>query len=219
MQVIGAGLPRTGTASTKSALETLLNGKCYHMKTLVDSEEPMIAWHNWLVGGGQLDLKELTKGYDACVDSPLCFLYKELMELYPDAKVVLNVREADRWFSSWNGLMKMVERLRLMRFLNKRIKLFLEFLDPMRAKYNLVGSEADHIAEFERHNAEVQAHVPADRLLVFDVRDGWEPLCEFLDVPVPDEPFPNLNSGPSMLWKGFSDLVRGKDVRDFHSNV
>jgi len=216
MKVIGAGLPRTGTASTKSALEMLLDGKSYHMKTLVDSEEPMVAWHHWLVEGGELDLEEITKGYVACVDSPLCFMYKELMELYPDAKVLLNVRDADRWFSSWNGLMKMVERVRFARFLNKRIKMFLEFLDVMRPKYNLVGSEADHLAQFERHNAEVRAHVPADRLLEFNVKEGWEPLCEFLEVPVPDRPFPHLNSGPSMLWKGFSDLILRREVRDFH---
>ena len=212
MQVIGAGYPRTGTLSIHKALEQLLEGKCYHMKTVFSETETLDRWHDWAINGAPLDLAAMTDDYVATVDAPLCFHYKELMELYPDAKVLLSVREGTGWFKSWSGLVGTFDKLAWVRVFNKRMKKLVPFLNEMITREDLGRSEAEAIERFERHNAEVQEYVPADRLLVFEAREGWEPLCEFLDVPVPDEPFPHLNSGSGFVRDAVGRMLTGRDL-------
>jgi len=207
IRVIGAGLARTGTMSMKAALEQLGFSRCYHMIELLAHPEEV---HYWEAAsrGEKVNWDELFANDQATVDYPGCRYYRQLMEHYPDAKVVLTVRDAEKWYESTRDTIAQVVRnvfgadgngatppnfpgnaeftMRVMRMMRQ---------DMWQGDFAGRFEDRDHtIAFFNRHVAEVKAHVPADRLLVFEVTQGWEPLCQFLEVPVPqDTPFPRLN--------------------------
>jgi len=165
-------------------------------------------WHGWAVGGQPLDLEAMFADYVACVDAPSCFLWRELMALYPDAKVVLTVRDPERWFSSFAALHRATRWARPLGLVSKRIQQFLEIGDAIIER-ELGAVEHDaNIETFERHNRVVQASVPAENLLVFEVAQGWGPLCEFLELPIPDEPFPHLNEGVATIRRKFKEFAR-----------
>lgn len=206
MQVIGAGFGRTGTMSMQAALE-ILGKRCYHMKEVTEHGGHLHAWHEFVAGRAPMDWQKLFKGFEATVDFPACCYYRELMQAFPDAKVVLTVREANRWFDSFLTLQQTTDKFRIFRFI-PRARRFLDFVDLLLPKvFNDPRDRARAIEVFERHNREVQEHVPVDRLLVFRVQEGWEPLCRFLGCEVPKGiPFPHLNEGKAML----EDLARDR---------
>jgi hypothetical protein len=148
--------------------------------------------------GEPVDWDEVFNGYQATVDWPACVFWRELMDAYPDAKVLLSVRDPDKWYESFHDTI-----YRVVTQVMTNPELVADDPTQMGAMASEVvvgrsfggslGSRDEIISAFERHNAEVEAAVPADRLLVYRVSEGWAPLCEFLDVPVPDEPFPNVN--------------------------
>ncbi len=208
MKVIGAGLSRTGTMSMRAALERLLGGRCHHMEEVAKAPGQLDHWHGWAVEGRPLDLAAMYADYVACVDAPSCFLWRELMALYPDAKVVLTVRDPQRWFASFAALYRTTQWARPLGLVSKRIRHFIDLSDALIER-ELGEIERDaNIASFERHNEAVRAAVPADKLLVFEVAQGWAPLCAFLDVPVPAAPFPHLNEGVSTIRDKFSEFAR-----------
>ncbi len=199
LRLIGAGFGRTGTLSLKTALEQLLGGPCYHMYEVLSHLDHAKVW-TAADAGESHDLAAVMAGYEATVDWPACAFWRELMEVFPEAKVLLSVRPPERWFASFDETIRQV----LLRPAPEGIELPEVFHDLMTMATNVVslrsfgpGFESmgrdEILAAYERHNAEVRAGVPTDRLLEFDVAEGWEPLCAFLDVPVPDEPFPNMN--------------------------
>lgn len=189
LQIIGAGLGRTGTASTKLAIEQLGLGRCYHMGEVIANPSHMAYWI--AAADGKPEWGTLLAGYVATTDYPACTFWRELSEYFPEAKVMLTVRDAEKWFESVNETImsqKMIEYVKDTPFgaLNQRT-----IWDTVEGRM----ADRDYmIAHFERHAAEVKATIPADRLLVFDVKQGWEPLCAFLGVPVPKGPFPRVNS-------------------------
>ena len=198
LQVIGAGFGRTGTASTRAALELLLGQPCYHMFEALAHREHHPAWLS-AVAGDPGALPSVLKGYGATVDWPGCSLWRELMALYPAASVVLTVRPAELWWESYSqtihelvlqGIPDVAEvgQERVDRAVFGRTFTRGSFPAPYES---LVPS--DFIDGYERHNAEVRAGVPADRLLEYDITQGWEPLCGFLGLPVPDQPVPRAN--------------------------
>lgn len=196
LKVIGAGFGRTGTLSLKQALETLGFGPTHHMTELIGSGEQIEHWHR-IAFGGEPRWDEVFADYQSTTDFPACSYWRELAEAFPEAKVVLTVRPADKWYDSasntirafskaFPGWMKLIPKLKKLDALQTRIvwtDTFNDrFDDPAYAK-----------AIFNRHIEDVKAALPVDRLLVFDVTQGWQPLCDFLGVPVPDEPFPRVN--------------------------
>ena len=199
IKVIGAGFGRTGTTSLKSALEQLGFRDCYHMSECFKHPSHTPSWED-AVAGRPVDWEAVFEGYQATVDWPGCSFYQELMEAYPDAKVLLSVRDPDRWYVSMLTTIYRVPQSLLFSLLGPTLPF-------IRGLYRMVNAavwdgtfggrfeDREHaIGIFERHNEEVKKHVPADRLLVYDVKQGWEPLCHFLDVPVPiDKAFPHLN--------------------------
>jgi hypothetical protein len=199
VKVIGAGFGRTGTASLKAGLEELGFSQCYHMSECFKHPSHAPLWED-AVAGRPADWDAIFDGYQATVDWPGCSFYKELMEVYPDAKVLLSVRDPDGWYGSTLTTIYRVPKSLLL-FLLKLI------LPHTRNLYRMVNAsvwdgafggrfeDREHaIGVYERHNEDVKRHVPPDRLLVYDVKQGWEPLCHFLNVPVPqDRPFPHLN--------------------------
>jgi hypothetical protein len=204
MRVIGVGFGRTGTASLRRALEILGLGPCYHM--FVVAEEPWRA-RGWLEAlRGEPDFPAIFDGFDSTVDWPGAVFWRELLAAYPDAPVVLTVRDPQRWYDSMSQTIFRGGRAQL----HPLTRYVLAYLTIGRPAYRHVAElvnegilgrvfdlriDREHaIGVFERHTAAVRAVVPRDRLLVYDVSQGWEPLCVFLGVPVPDEPFPRVNS-------------------------
>ena len=214
--VIGAGLGRTGTLSTRSALEHLLGHPCYHGAVpIAEKIEHVLPWIK-VFTSGKLEpevANNLLAGYSAGLDITFFNWYKQLMEIYPDAKVLLTVRDPERWFASYSvlqtifgtftqqpyaGVMTAMGLGHITKF--SREVLMVPNAPGILGRVNraMLAGKEEAVEVFNSHVAEVKAHVPADKLLVFDVRDGWAPLCEFLDRPVPDFPFPNVNDTAMM---------------------
>ncbi|HEX2728145.1 MAG TPA: sulfotransferase [Rubrobacteraceae bacterium] len=213
MKVIGAGFGRTGTSSLKAALETLGFGPCYHMTEVFARPAHAGVWQAaWR--GDPVDWDVFLAGYESAVDWPACTFYGELMERYPEAKVLLSVRDPERWYESTRKtiyeLSKLIERSLVFSTVFALVRLLI-FGGFSRSRGNMAeeiiwrgtfdGRFEDKtyaIGVFERHNEAVKRSVPADRLLVYEVGQGWGPLCEFLGAEAPDEPFPHLNDAPRM---------------------
>lgn len=189
LKVIGAGFGRTGTMSMKTALEQLGLGPCYHMVECLPRGPNH--WQKWIdAANGKPDWDALFDGFQSAVDFPACSSYKALADHYPDAKVVLTIRDPERWFEStqetifapdWIAYLKSIE---MGKFMQLTINDYLQ--DRMHDKAHL-------IQRFNEHIEEVRDTIPASRLLVFEVKQGWGPLCEFLGVPTPDGDFPFVN--------------------------
>lgn len=201
IELIGAGFGRTGTLSMKAALERLGLGPCYHMIEVFAHLDHAGAWATAL-RGGPFDPDTLLAGYRATVDFPGCLLWRRLHEHYPDAKVLLTIRPAEDWWRSFSTTIGPTSR----DFVPED-----ESQQGVRSLFDAIGETAfsfdldrDRCIEvYERHNAAVQAAIPADQLLVYQVGSGWEPLCQFLGLPVPDEPYPHTNTS--------EEFLRGKD--------
>ncbi|GAA2204682.1 sulfotransferase family protein [Nonomuraea monospora] len=204
IEVIGAGFGRTGSYSLRVALQRLGYDPCHHMASLAEDPEMVTGWET-AVHGGQVRWERFLASYRAAVDWPACAFWRELIAAFPQAKVVLTVRDPARWYASAHqtiyrymaprrGPAGLVMRLEnsLHPPLGRRRAVCRRLIweDTFGGRFL---DRAHAMEVFERHNAEVVAGVPADRLLVFDVRQGWEPLCGFLGVAVPSEPFPHLN--------------------------
>jgi hypothetical protein len=191
LSVIGAGYGRTGTLSLKAALEQLGYLKCHHMIEVLRSPEQIEAWMA-AARGDPMNWDALFSGYLASVDWPSCHFYRELAAHYPQARVVLTVRDPREWYESMNATTLRVIR-RSMAEHPDRPSLGTELV-VNGAFGGDIDSAAHAIEIFEAHTAEVIAAIPAERLLVFDVREGWEPLCNFLQRDVPAAAFPRVNS-------------------------
>lgn len=189
LKVIGAGFGRTGTMSLKAALEQLGLGPCYHMVECLPRGPEH--WQKWVdAASGKPDWDTLFDGFESTVDFPSCSSYEALAAHYPDARVILTVRDPERWFEStqetiftprWIDYLRNVE---MGKFIQLNVNDYLQ--DRMHDKQHL-------IQRFQEHTDEVRNTVPASRLLVFEVKDGWGPLCEFLQLPEPNTDFPFVN--------------------------
>ncbi len=188
LSVIGAGFGRTGTESMKMALEILGFGPCHHMKVALAIPEQEKIWRA-AAQGNPPDWDEAYEGYGSGVDWPTAYYWRELSAHYPDAKILLTIRDAESWYASIaKTILQVVNNL----------------TDPNSIGLKMISEgvfenrlhDQDHtIALYEKHNEAVRAAFPPERLLVFNLGAGWEPLCEFLEVPVPDEPYPMSNTG------------------------
>lgn len=199
MQVIGAGFGRTGTASMKAALDHLGFGPCYHMYELLAQPQRVHDWWSAL-GGESVDWRRVFGGYASTMDWPGCAVYRELMGIYPEAKVILTERDPDRWYDSTFSTIYQIGTSEA-----DDGDAAIDLLRPMIRKMIWDGdfggrfADRDYAIEvFNQHNEDVKRNVPADRLLVFEVSDGWKPLCDFLEVPVPPEDFPYVNDKGTM---------------------
>jgi hypothetical protein len=192
LRAIGAGLGRTGTMSLKLGLEKLLGGPCYHMLEVFPRPDHVAMWHG-AVRGTMPDWDELFEGFVAAVDWPVCTFWRQLAEKYPDAPIILSVRDADSW---WTSADRTIFEATLRRFpgdQNDPWLLMVKDLFSLTFTPNVLD-EAEAKAAFERHNDEVRRTAPPDRLVEWQIGAGWEPLCEALGLSVPDEPFPHANT-------------------------
>ena len=196
IKLIGAGFGRTGTTSIKAAVEKLGFAPCYHMFEVIHNPA---AADGWLAAtrGEPTDWRELLSGYQATLDWPGCSFYKELMAAYPDAKVLLTVRDPESWYASAHETIYQSNQMNPPPSMQNFITMVKELL-WQRDFGGKFEDKAYAISVFNEHNEEVKRTVPSEKLLVYNVKEGWEPLCRFLEVSVPqDEPFPHLNDKES----------------------
>lgn len=187
LRIIGAGLGRTGTTSLKSALEFLLNAPCYHMATLFQRPEDVAFWLA-AARGNQPDWSELLTGFSAITDWPGAAFYQDMMHAFPEAKVLLSHREPTAWLKSCRSTI-----------FPKIMETKGEWGDMIRAVIHgsfCVDMDNDRacLDAYARHAEQVRQTVPAERLIQWTPDDGWAPICSALDLPVPDQPFPHLNT-------------------------
>ena len=198
LRVIGTGFGRTGTLSTKAALERLTGGRCYHMYEALAHLDHLPGWMRADEGDPD-SLRTVLDGYTATVDWPGCGLWRELSALFPEARVLVTTRPVERW---WNSYRETIHQLMLRPVMSIEehgpdLALMSRFGDRLTKRsfpddYASLTRD-DFVAAYEQHNAQVRAEIADDRLLEYDVSQGWEPLCAMLEVPVPDEPFPRHN--------------------------
>ncbi len=211
MKVIGAGFGRTGTMSLKVALETLGFGPCYHMIEVFEHPEHVGFWESaWR--GEPVDWDGLFADYEATVDWPACTFYGELLDRHPDARVLLSVRDPEKWYESTRNTIYEISKITAGSRLSRVVFAFVGLFVPGVFGIGRMGKEIiwegtfdgrfeerDHaIAVFEHHNEEVVRRVREGQLLVYEVKQGWGPLCEFLGVEEPEKPFPRLNDTAEM---------------------
>ena len=205
LNVIGAGFGRTGTNTLKLALEMLGLGPCYHMYEVVSRPDHIATWQR-AAEGDLPDWEALFDGFSSGVDWPVSRYWRELSEHYPHAKIILSERDPEAWYKSIDKTIFDTWRAD-------------DVPDEFAALRNMTRSlihdgvfagdieDKDHVIEvFKKNGADVRAAFGPERLLVFDPNQGWEPLCEFLGVPVPAEDFPHTNT-----TKDFNARRKGKD--------
>jgi hypothetical protein len=205
MKLIGAGLPRTATTTQMVALEMLGLSPCYHMRDMMaDLETQVPLWRS--AYEGESPWEEIWGDASSTVDWPSAFHWRELIEVYPEAKVLLSVRDHESWARSMRETIcqiyfgdSLMHHLAQARYhVDPAFKDWVDLMIVMfwegRGPFAGTRGEAEAmIPAAERWNEEVRESVPAERLLVWEARDGWEPLCEFLELDVPDEPLPHVN--------------------------
>ncbi len=206
IEVIGAGFGRTGTRSLKEALEILGYDACYHMAEVFEHPEHLPAWDR-ATRGERIDWSGVFRGFRAAVDWPCCAFWKDYYQLYPGAKVILSVRDPDRWYDS---------------IMNTIYPLSIGFIDSDEARLRNIGTwikelvwdgtfdgkveDRTHaVAVYEAHNAQVKRLCDPSRLLVFEASQGWQPLCEFLGKSIPDAPYPNRNTTKEFVERQRAD--------------
>lgn len=196
LEVIGVGLGRTGTASLKQAIEQLGLGPCHHMLEVLQTEGSAAQW-SARARGEPVPWSRLLGGYRATLDWPSVYFWRDLVREFPTARVILTVRDPDRWYASIAGTIFRALSAPLPADPGPVRDQRAMALDVIVQRHfeNRAHDRAHAIATYLRHNADVQAEVPRDRLLVYDVADGWAPLCAFLGVDVPETPFPHANRG------------------------
>lgn len=200
LQIIGAGLGRTGTHSLALALERLGFGRCYHVLELAKNPDHIDIW-NRAVDGESVDWDALFQDYRAAVEWPAIACLPQLIQHYPQAKIILTLRDPEVWYESANTTI--FNALELSRnnpnpeqkgqgALVRRMILDNMFSSRYRDK-------AYAIEVYQQHNRNVIEMTPAHRLLQYQVTEGWGPLCHFLEKPIPDEPFPRVNDRADFL--------------------
>ena len=201
LQIIGAGFGRTGTLSLKDALEQLGFSPCHHMRE-VGSRAQIDHWYA-ACHGEKPDWDRVFQGYRAACDWPSSAYWEELCNHFPDAKVILTVRDPKRWYQSTAETIYPI---------STTLPRWLVWAIPRLRRWQtmVIGTiwngifdgrfedEAHAIRVFEENSEQVKRLVAPDRLLVFEAKDGWEPLCAFLGVPVPDGPYPHVNEAARM---------------------
>ena len=203
MKVIGAGLPRTGTLSQKVALEMLGFGPCYHMVNVLTDLPLAEQWARAM--DEPADWEAIFGEHESTVDWPGSFFYRELADAYPDAKVVLSIREPEAWERSmldtiwglFHGHSVMAHISKAREVVDPDWRAYMQLMQRMWSAQGVFSGpelQPGQLAgAITRYQEQVQRNIPEDRLLVWSVAEGWEPLCRFLDVEVPDAEFPRLN--------------------------
>ena len=215
MKIICAGVGKTGTKSIAKALRHL-------GLTVFDWEEQTFDfqdhWVDVFQNGAQLDVKRVYQHADAIVDAPGNFFWEEILEAYPDSKVILSEREEDSWLKSAVNQLQVIEAVISRRFLcvlspTSRKQLFLIY-SVINALVGSANPKAGYIlrTRYREHNHRVKSLVPPEKLLVYNVKQGWEPLCDFLGCEVPTIAFPHENIKGEIAEAPLSETRSGRQI-------
>ncbi|MCX4026216.1 sulfotransferase family protein [Endozoicomonas sp. SM1973] len=220
MHIIGAGFGRTGTVSIREALAIVGYSPCYHMDEVIRNPHHIDFFLNALTGK-LVDWNSFFEPYQATLDWPACCFYRELMVEYPNAKVLLNIRDAESWYESAKTTVFLASRTNVLRT---------QLLAPFSARYRYRKKRKQFMHEsvwnsifqgrfldksyaidmYNQWNNDVIEHVPSDRLLIYNIKDGWPPLLNFLGINLKkNTPFPNLNSRDVFLKSMKNDFQAG----------
>lgn len=196
LEIVGTGFGRTGTLSLKHALEQLGFGPCYHMIEVAQNPGHSALW-SAAHDGARSDWAALFASYRATVDWPSTAFWRQIVDAYPRARVIHSERPAAAWYASVRSTIYQVMKRPTPESAPPAMREQLE----MARKLILRGvfddrfeDEAHAIAVYEAHNARVKREIPRERMLVYELGQGWEPLCRFLGVAVPATPYPRLNT-------------------------
>jgi hypothetical protein len=195
LSVIGVGFGRTGTNSLKLALEQLGLGPCHHMREVFQHPRLLRYWQD-AAASRPVDWEEVFAGYRSTADWPSTHFWRELTSAYPQAKVILTVRPDGAWWASFSRTIPLLLQRRDA-ISDPHVRGVLAMSTALLVDRAMSGRPLDEttaLAVYRRHISEVKAEIAPERLLVFDVAEGWAPLCGFLRLPVPDAPFPRTNS-------------------------
>jgi hypothetical protein len=203
LKVIGLGLGRTGTYSLKTALEELQLGPCHHMERVAQNMPVQLPlWNDVL--DNPTNFKAVYKGMQSAVDWPTAAFYRELYTNYPDAKFILTHRSKESWAESFGStIYKLItDRKNTPTPIQEWLNMVVRVIE--KSGFSM-GLDYEALAErYEAHNKAVRNLIPADQLLVYQVKEGWQPLCKFLNVEIPTTEFPRTNNREE-----FWDLVKG----------
>jgi len=203
LKVIGSGFGRTGTMSVKEALGILGLGPCHHMVEVMENPSQLSYWQA-IAAGKQPDWAEVFDGYHSQVDWPGAHVWHETSIAFPDARVIHTERPEEAWWNSFNGTIGKFFANSSDMDLPPQIKeIFITMKDWfLKETFDDYTDRDSAITAYRRNNQKVRNTIPKDRLLIFNVADGWEPLCRFLGVPVPDTAFPHRNPRKE-FWEHF----------------
>jgi len=206
MKVILASFPKCGTKTMASAFEQLGLRNCDYPDQFMEQHDDWIKLVN--EGAENVDFKRMFENYDSVTDVPACWFWKQISDAFPDAKIILTKRSSEKvWLKSFiqqekTFLEHINAPIRMLSSYNRKQQRYFDKTytsifghRPLPSKYN----ETLTVEAYNKHNAHVVMNAPEDQLLVFDFKDGWAPLCKFLDVPVPDVPFPHKNKSGSAI--------------------
>jgi hypothetical protein len=203
MKVIGAGFGRTGTMSLKGALEQLGFGPSFHMIDVARYPELLPQWQA-AADGDSADWTQVFEGWESTVDWPACTYWEQIWETFPDAKVLLSVRDSESWYASCQKSIHASAQAAAKGELEGGSVTVspeaMKMINGVIWNGTFDGRFDDKefaLDVYNRHNEDVKSKVPADKLLVYEIKQGWEPLCEFLEVPVPETDMPHLNDATS----------------------
>ena len=195
LKVIGSGFGRTGTRSLKEALEILGLGPCHHMEEVFAHPEQVPLWQQ-AMSGGETDWNRVYQGYSSQVDWPGAHVWREAAAAFPEAKVIHSGRPEDSWWRSFSTTIGKLVGIYETMELPPHIRAMFDATVPRIGEKTFgvrVPDRDTALAAYHRRREEVLAALPASRVLVFDVAQGWGPLCAFLGTDIPDQPFPHLN--------------------------
>ncbi|MEO1190629.1 MAG: sulfotransferase family protein [Pseudomonadota bacterium] len=194
LKVVGVGLGRTGTMAMKAALEQLGFGPCHHMVEVMNSPALIDKWI--AVAEGMQDWDAIFEGYAATVDWPAARYWREITAHYPDAKVLLTVRSRESWYASFSKtiLPGLTSGKRVETGALARLAAFNRQIIIQEDIGGVIDDPEAIMAAFDAHNAAVEAAIPEGRRLTYHLGSGWQPLCGWLGVPVPDSPYPKSNT-------------------------
>ena len=207
LAIIGSGFGRTGTASLKRALEMLGFGPCHHMEEVLAHPEQVAYWQA-AIAGEPVDWDKVFSGYRSQVDWPGAHAWRQLAAAYPQAKVIHTLRPEDAWWNSFSATIGKVLEIYKQLPAPPHVLAMMTAMEHAIVEQTFGCAPSDRarvLAAYRRRTEEVRTSIPRERLLVFDVSQGWEPLCAFLGVPVPSEAFPRTNS-----TQEFWQMVEGK---------
>ena len=204
--IIGSGFGRTGTMSLKRALDMLGFGPCHHMEEVLHHPEQVAHWQA-VVAGKPVNWEEVFAGYRSQVDWPGAHVWRQLADSFPQAKVIHTQRPEEQWWNSFSATIAVVlgnfRDMPAPPHMRAMMTVAAQMIGPETIGNSLTKDAA--LSAYRKRAADVEAVIPRERLLIFDVAEGWEPLCRFLNVPAPTTAFPHVNSTEEW-WK----LVRGE---------